>query len=173
MSDLTEDCAACDGLCCVAPAFDAGRMFAFDKPAETPCRHLGDGSLCRIHDQLAEAGMGGCALFGCKGAGQRTMARFAGRSWRDGPQAARAIFDAFADLRAVHDALELLVAAERLPLAPAEEVARQAHVDTLSGEGDTGALHAASVQARAFLRGLAPGLSQSLTPGGAGGTWPR
>ena len=68
------DCAACRGLCCDLPAFDADQGFGYDKPAATPCRHLQADFRCGIHARLAEAGFPGCLRFDCHGAGQRATA---------------------------------------------------------------------------------------------------
>lgn len=113
---LSADCGACTGLCCVAPAFTASADFAIDKPAGTPCPNLGGDSSCGIHDRLRPAGFPGCATFDCFGAGQRTVQAHAGSDWRDGPEAAAAVFTSFTVLRQLHELLWHL--AEALVLAP-------------------------------------------------------
>lgn len=114
---LRADCARCAGLCCVSLAFDRSELFAIDKAAGEECRHLGPDDACGIHDDLAGRGFIGCALYDCRGAGQRvTRELFGGRSWRDDPAIARSMFDAFRAMREVHELLALLVAARRLPL---------------------------------------------------------
>ena len=75
-----------------------------DKPGGMPCRHLRDDDRCTIHDRLRPEGFPGCEVFDCFGAGQRVVqVTFGGRSWRDGPEIARGMFDAFGTLRAVHE----------------------------------------------------------------------
>ena len=98
-ASLRADCAHCIGLCCVVLAFDRSALFAFDKPAGTPCRHLGTDDRCGIHAELAARGFAGCAHYDCLGAGQAVTAMFAGRSWRDDPQTMREMYDAFVRVR--------------------------------------------------------------------------
>jgi len=115
--ELRADCTKCVALCCVAPAFDRSDMFAFDKPAATPCQHLDEDYRCAIHQRLAAEGFPGCAQFDCLGAGQRvTQEVFAGRSWRDEPDIANAMFDAFVAMREVHELILLLRTADKLRL---------------------------------------------------------
>ena len=100
-ASLRGDCSRCIGLCCVALAFDRGSQFGFDKPAGTPCRHLGDDNACAIHYHLERDGFAGCASYDCRGAGQLVTQMFAGLSWRDSPAVARQMFAAFAKLREI------------------------------------------------------------------------
>ena len=100
-ASLRGDCSRCLGLCCVALAFDRGTHFGFDKPAGTPCRHLGDNHACAIHARLERDGFDGCAGYDCRGAGQLVTRMFAGHSWRDSPAVARQMFAAFAKLREI------------------------------------------------------------------------
>jgi Pentapeptide repeats (8 copies) len=115
--ELVGDCGRCSGLCCVAPGFARSADFALDKPAETPCPNLRpsvpgrDDAPCGIHAELLDRGFPGCVAFDCFGAGQRVTG-----DWRDGPEAAREAFDAFAVLRPLHEILWYL--AEPLPEAP-------------------------------------------------------
>lgn len=103
----------------MALAFDAGPDFGHDKPALHPCRNLA-GNACTIHARLAEAGYGGCARFDCLGAGQRLMDEvFPGADWRADPSLRAPLAEGLATLRAIHGALELLVAARALPLGGA------------------------------------------------------
>lgn len=113
---LTPDCSRCAALCCVVLAFDRGEMFAFDKPACEPCRHLAaDG--CQVHADRERLGLRGCIAFDCAGAGQYvTQVMFAGRSWREDPDLARPMGEAFAAMLAVHARLGLLRQARSLSL---------------------------------------------------------
>lgn len=72
--NLVADCAACVGLCCVAPALSKSADFALTKPAGRPCVHLGSDSRCGIHSELIPRGFPGCVAYDCFGAGQRTVA---------------------------------------------------------------------------------------------------
>lgn len=118
---LQPDCTQCAGLCCVALAFDRCDEFALDKPAGVPCPNLTAEYRCRIHADLAERGFAGCVRHDCLGAGQRvTQEMFGGRSWRDNPALAEAMFEAFRILRHVHALLDLLRTAGRLSLTPAQ-----------------------------------------------------
>lgn len=119
--ELVADCARCAALCCVGLAFDHSRHFAFDKPAGVPCRHLTRADRCGIHQRLEEHGFGGCARYDCLGAGQRVTSEvFPGRHWREGAPDADRLFEAFRVLRRVHEALQLLNSAARLPLSRSE-----------------------------------------------------
>jgi Pentapeptide repeats (8 copies) len=103
-ADLRADCGRCVGLCCVALPFARSTDFAFDKAAGIPCPHLTRDDRCEIHARLRGEGFPGCEVFDCFGAGQRVVqVTFGGRSWRDGPEIARGMFDAFGTLRAVHE----------------------------------------------------------------------
>src|SRR4051812_13802483 len=103
---LRADCANCAALCCVAPAFAASADFAVDKPAGMPCPNLRDDDLCGIHDRLRDRGFPGCAVFDCFGAGQHvTQGTFAGRSWRESPELAGAMFAVLPVMRQLHEML--------------------------------------------------------------------
>lgn len=129
---LRADCTRCSGLCCVALSFDRSPDFAFDKPAGIPCRHLSKSHRCGIHAELDARGLSGCRRYDCLGAGQRvTQEVFPGRSWRDSPAAARAIFTAFRILRDVHGLLALLEAAAHLALPPEAAAGRSRLVAAL------------------------------------------
>jgi hypothetical protein len=160
---LRADCARCAALCCVTLAFDRSALFAVDKAAGEPCRHLTPHDRCAIHAERTRRGFAGCAAYDCLGAGQRVTQLFAGRSWRDHPSLARAMFDAFTTLRDVHEQLLLLRTAARLPLTRAQSHRRHAletRLDprrgwtpaTLSAL-DTRAL---AVEVATFLRTLRP-----------------
>lgn len=116
---LEADCTRCAALCCIALAFSRSDMFGFDKDAGIPCPNLDKDHRCTIHKRLKEDGFSGCIRFDCVGAGQRvTQELFGGRSWRDDPEIAVPMFDAFRVMRQIHDLLLLLVSAQKLPLLP-------------------------------------------------------
>ena len=126
MSALVADCAACAGLCCVAPGFDAGDDFAFSKRALAPCRHLGSDNLCRIHETLEDQGFPGCARFDCKGAGPYVLTHvFPRKNWRTDRETLEAMADAYRRMRAICDMIELFRVAESLPLSNDQETARR------------------------------------------------
>jgi uncharacterized protein YjbI with pentapeptide repeats len=120
---LRADCASCAGLCCVAPAFAASADFAIDKPAATPCPNLRADFRCGIHAELRDRGFPGCTVFDCFGAGQRiTQQTFAGRTWREAPELARAQFAVLPVMRQLQEMLWYLAeAAERPAAAPLQE----------------------------------------------------
>lgn len=133
LPDLTSDCAQCAALCCVALTLDAGALFAFDKPAGTPCVNLSADHKCRIHDQLADTGQKGCVLYDCAGAGQRvTQMRFNGESWRDAPELLSAMVRDFENLRPLHERMLQLVEAGKLDLPEALETQRLTLLKRLS-----------------------------------------
>lgn len=122
--DLRADCGRCAGLCCVAPPFTASADFAISKPAGQPCPHLLADFRCGIHAALRERGFPGCATFDCFGAGQQvTQEIFGGQDWRDGPQAAAAMFAVFPVVRQLREMLWYL--AEALTLPPARPLCRE------------------------------------------------
>ena len=132
MVDLTPDCQTCAALCCVALAFDKGKMFAFDKAAGAACKHL-EGHRCGIHKSLESAGFKGCTLYACDGAGQRVVQEvFAGASWQNDPALLIPMLEAFAQMRQVHGLLALLESAKALPLPDAKRAALDALVAQLS-----------------------------------------
>ncbi|MFT7772358.1 hypothetical protein [Roseateles sp.] len=109
---LRADCSACVALCCVIPPFDASQGFGFDKPAETPCRHLCADHRCGIHDGLLERGFEGCVAFDCLGAGQRLTAlaldRFGSTDWRSRPELSLWLFAAYPRMRLAQEWLARL-----------------------------------------------------------------
>lgn len=115
---LKADCSACVALCCVIPPFDAVQGFGFDKPAETPCRHLCADHRCGIHDALIERSFTGCVAFDCLGAGQRLTAlaveRFGSADWRSRPDVARWLFAAYPRMRQAQEWLARLSLAAAL-----------------------------------------------------------
>ena len=92
-----------------------------DKPAGHPCPHLRADFRCGIHNDLPGHGFPGCAVYDCFGAGQQvSQVTFAGRDWRQDPQAAPQMFAVFAIMRQLHELLWYLTAA--LALEPARAV---------------------------------------------------
>lgn len=123
---LRADCARCQALCCVSLSFDRGEWFAFDKPANATCRHLGPGLACAIHGELETKGQAGCAAYDCYGAGQViTQQVFAGVSWKRATDGGAAMFDAFRRLKRVHELRLLLHEAGRLALPVSRATARR------------------------------------------------
>jgi hypothetical protein len=105
-AELRADCDRCFALCCVAPAFARSSEFAIDKPAGTPCPHLGDHHRCTIHDRLRDEGFAGCTAYDCFGAGQRlALVTFGGRDWRTYDDVAAPMMAALPILRALHELL--------------------------------------------------------------------
>jgi hypothetical protein len=158
---LRADCAQCDALCCIALAFDRSDMFAFDKPAGEPCRNLTACGSCTIHGELSARGFAGCKRFDCLGAGQRvTQEIFPGRTWREGEDIARSMFDAFTALRRVHDLIAILREAGKLPLSPQQLSRRDELLATLQPRTWSPASLAAfgrsglEAEARSFLASL-------------------
>ncbi|WP_068111955.1 hypothetical protein [Tropicimonas marinistellae] len=122
---LKTDCSKCAALCCVVLAFDKGKDFAFDKNPGEPCRNL-SGHDCTIHDRLKQAGFPGCVAYDCLGAGNRVVQEvFAGQSWQTDPRLLRLMMEAFSGMREVHKRIDLLRAAETLPLEPRDEQTRR------------------------------------------------
>jgi hypothetical protein len=107
----------------MALAMDQGDKFAFDKPAGRACPNL-TRHRCTIHDRLSDEGFDGCVAYDCAGAGQRvTQELFEGASWRDDPRLLRPMIDAFADMRRLHDLLQIVaVALPRLPAADGQRL---------------------------------------------------
>jgi len=162
-NSLKPDCASCAGLCCISLAFDRSSQFDFDKAAGEACRNLDASHRCTIHSALSARGMGGCVQFDCHGAGQRvTQDLFGGRSWRDEPAIADAMFAAFVSMLEIHAVLALIVGARQLPLSAARERERAAVAAELapSEPWSLSSLREAVAddlvpRARAFLKSLA------------------
>ncbi|RIJ76207.1 pentapeptide repeat-containing protein [Nakamurella silvestris] len=130
--DLIGDCGSCFGLCCVALPFAASADFAVDKDAGTPCTNLQQDYRCGIHTTLRPQGFPGCTVFDCFGAGQKiSQHTFAGRSWRDSPGTAKAMFTAFPVMRQLQELLFYLAEALTLAAAaPLRSDLRRAYDDT-------------------------------------------
>ena len=135
---LRADCSRCAGLCCVIPAFVASSDFAIDKPAGTPCPHLGSDFRCGIHADLRPRGFAGCTVYDCFGAGQHvTQVTFGGHDWRSTPEVAELMGEVFPVVRFLHELLRYAVEALTWPAAAAvhpELAAAVAELDVLSGE---------------------------------------
>lgn len=95
MPRFIADCSRCCGLCCIVPPYLEIQGFPFDKPAETPCRHLDPAGRCTVHAERQERGFGGCIGFDCHGAGQWVTARFGGLRWTDPSLAQREMSEAY------------------------------------------------------------------------------
>lgn len=93
---LKADCSECFGLCCTALNIVASSDFAINKPAEIPCPNLQKDFRCKIHNNLRNSGFKGCTVFDCLGAGQKvSQDTFNGQSWKEHPEIAKKMFDAF------------------------------------------------------------------------------
>lgn len=131
MDLLKTDCSKCAALCCIALAFDKGRDFAFDKNPGQPCPNLNH-HLCSIHDRLDNEGFSGCVKYDCLGAGNRVVQEiFNGRSWQDEPILTRPMIEAFSGMREVHKRIDLLRAAESLPLTRQDDQTRREYLAQL------------------------------------------
>jgi len=140
----------------VALAFDKSALFAFDKAAGEPCRHLDGQGGCAIHAARAARGFRGCMAYDCLGAGQRvTQAMFRGRSWRDDPALLAPMVRAFLAVERAHRLLQLLSEAARLPLTPADERRRgELEVAVQLAGAEPEAVARLELDTRRFLRGL-------------------
>jgi hypothetical protein len=124
--DYRADCARCEGLCCVSLPFDRSEAFSFEKAADVPCRYLLRTNRCRVHAELRERGLSGCANYDCYGAGQHITGKFLRRrSWRDDAAFAKLVFEAFRSLKRLHELGALLERAERLELPEPDEERRR------------------------------------------------
>jgi hypothetical protein len=125
----------------VAPAFSRSSDFAIDKPAGTPCPHLGGDHGCTIHERLRPEGFAGCTAYDCFGAGQRLAQQtYAGLDWRDDPGRAASLFAALPVLRALHELLwyldEALALDTSWPMRGELEAARAAVEGRSASPGD-------------------------------------
>lgn len=113
---LSDDCANCAALCCVAYPFDADEDFGLLKRADTPCPNLSDSCFdCTIHKDLIPRGFAGCVAYSCAGAGQRvTQQLFEGEDWREDPDLLEHMTYALRVLRPIHEALLLLKQAQQI-----------------------------------------------------------
>jgi hypothetical protein len=154
----------------VVLAIDRGAMFGFDKPACEPCRHLQAAGGCVIHADRERLGFRGCIAFDCAGAGQYvTQVMFGGRSWRDDPDLARPMGEAFAAMLAVHAQHGLLRQARSLPLPDellrrleALEQGLQPAAGWTLEDVKAGRAEKAVAEVRAFLESLRPFVARGL-----------
>jgi hypothetical protein len=130
--ELRADCSRCVGICCVAPAFQRSSDFAIDKPAGTPCPHLGGGQRCGIHTELRGRGFPGCDVFDCFGAGQRVVQGTFGGHAELGPE----LFAVFGVVRQLHEFLWYLDDALTRPRAA------ELHADVSAARRDVATLAA-------------------------------
>jgi hypothetical protein len=101
------------------PAYLQLQGFPVDKPAGRPCVQLDSAGRCAIHAERAAHGFIACAQFDCHGAGQWVTQRlFGGASWRDSPELARDMAEAYRHWLPRFHAAALLEAA--LPLVREE-----------------------------------------------------
>ena len=130
--DLRADCARCQGLCCVAPAFARSSDFAIDKPAGRACSNLSPDFSCSIHADLRGKGFPGCTVFDCFGAGQQVVqVVFAGQDWRRTPETAASMFTVFTAMRQLKELLWYLAEAlAALPVGALREQVDQVQVQT-------------------------------------------
>lgn len=170
---LRADCARCSALCCVAPSFARSADFALDKPSGRPCPKLLADLRCGIHDGLREHGFPGCDVFDCFGAGQQVVqVVFPGRDWRDDPQTAEGVFEAFGVLRQLHELRWYLAeCVERLPTGPLREevLRRQAEVEQVAASGPDVLLGFPAPALRAEVGELLGRVSAQVRAGGPRG----
>ncbi|MFZ2528522.1 MAG: pentapeptide repeat-containing protein [Rhodococcus sp. (in: high G+C Gram-positive bacteria)] len=140
---LRADCSRCFALCCAAFGFTRSTDFAEDKPAGTPCRHLGADHSCTVHDGLLARGFRGCAAFDCFGAGQVVSQRVFGAAGpHPDPRTMRQMFAVFPIVKQLHEMIRHLYEAQDRTYDP--DTARAAgdlaaHL-TEQGCGDAAAL---------------------------------
>ncbi len=162
LASSRADCARCAALCCVALAFDGSPLFACDKSAGRPCRHLGASGARRIHAERPARGLAGCVGYDCLGVGPIVVQEmFDGRSWRDEASRLRPMLKAVAAAREAQEALDLLMAARRLALSVPQRRALEERIGALQPPSGwryvaAGRLAAAAAEARRFLPSLRP-----------------
>lgn len=104
--ELVSDCKNCFGLCCTALFFSACDGFPQNKEAGKPCINLKDDFSCKVHNNLRKKGLKGCTSYECFGSGQKTaQVTCKGVSWRDNPESASKMYDAFLIIRQLHEML--------------------------------------------------------------------
>lgn len=111
-SEFRNNCSECFGLCCTALYFSTCDGFPTNKDAGKPCIHLQNDFKCSIHQNLRSKGLKGCTSYDCFGAGQKvSQITFEGRNWKDNPDSADEIFEAFLIMRQLHEILWYLTQA--------------------------------------------------------------
>ncbi|WNS45035.1 pentapeptide repeat-containing protein [Paenibacillus sp. MMS20-IR301] len=106
LPELHSDCLSCFGLCCAALPFAASSDFAIDKQAGQPCPNLRGDFRCGIHTELRTRGFRGCTVYDCFGAGQKVSQQtYGGHDWRQAPETAGQMFEAFLVMRQLHELL--------------------------------------------------------------------
>ena len=104
--ELRVDCEKCFGLCCVALYFSASEGFPTNKNAGKPCINLQSGFTCSVHKNLRNKGLKGCIAYDCFGAGQKVaQVTCSGQDWRQAPESAKPMFEAFLIMRQLHEML--------------------------------------------------------------------
>ncbi|HEX3078423.1 MAG TPA: pentapeptide repeat-containing protein [Lachnospiraceae bacterium] len=115
--NLKPKCEECFGLCCVALYFSEYDGFPTTKDAGTPCPNLQDDFRCKVHDKLTSLGLKGCIGYECLGAGQQiSQVTFEGRSWKQYPELAAPMYEAFLIMRQLHEICWYLTEALSFPL---------------------------------------------------------
>ena len=110
--EFKADCGKCFGLCCIALYFSASEGFPNNKDAGEPCINLQSNFTCSIHKNLRTKGLKGCTAYDCFGAGQKvSQVTFAGQDWRQTPESAKQMFEAFLIVRQLHEMLWYLTQA--------------------------------------------------------------
>ncbi len=110
--ELTANCERCFGLCCVALYFSSSEGFPMDKDAGKPCINLQGDFTCSVHKNLRNKGLKGCTAYDCFGAGQKVaQVTYGGHDWRQAPESAQQMFEAFLIMRQLHEMLWYLTQA--------------------------------------------------------------
>jgi len=110
--ELSVDCEKCFGLCCVALYFSASEGFPTNKDAGKPCINLQSNFTCSVHKNLRNKGLKGCTAYDCFGAGQKVaQVTYGGHDWRQAPESAKQMFEAFLIMRQLHEMLWYLTQA--------------------------------------------------------------
>lgn len=117
--ELRVDCKKCFGLCCIALYFSASEGFPINKDAGKPCINLQPDFTCSVHQNLRNKGLKGCTAYDCFGAGQKVaQVTYGGHNWRQAPESANQMFEAFLIMRQLHEMLWYLTQAFILQTDP-------------------------------------------------------
>jgi uncharacterized protein YjbI with pentapeptide repeats len=110
--ELRIDCEKCFGLCCTALYFSASEGFPTNKDAGKPCINLQSDFTCSVHKSLRKKGLKGCIAYDCFGAGQKVaQVTCGGCDWKQAPESAKQMFEAFLIMRQLHEMLWYLTEA--------------------------------------------------------------